>query len=1542
MNGTIDLGGTTSIATGLAAGASSTTGIYVRTGGNLITEEGASLSVSTQGAGSYGIFGDTNSTTTLDGTTTVTTTGDSADGVVANGGGSITTGSGSDLNVTTQGASAYGIFSVGSVAISGNAEVQTAGSGADGILAYSGGQLTTASASTVTVNTSGDSTYGIWSYGTGSLVDLSGPTSVTTTGSNSHGVFAYSGGTVTTESGSDLTVNTSTDDSYGIWASASTVTLGGTAEVTTAGNGAYGVVASSGGVITSNDDLTVSTTGATDASGSGSYGIFATGTSSQIILNGSANQITTTGSTSYGVYAYNGGQVTTGTASNATINTSGDYADGINSFGTDSQVILNGATTVTTQGLGAAGVIASTGGGSGTTSVTANGTIQITTTGDYSDGIDSEWSGSQVTLNGAATVATQGYEAVGVSADEGIITANNNLQVSTTGDNAYGLYAADGGTLDVATSGLTVSTTGASAVGALLYGIGSVMDLNGGTITTTGTEASGFMTFAGAAKTFDGTTNNILPTITVYGNDSAVLEASGTDSVTGDPSSITVAGSTALNMAETAGANTWGARAVNGGIITFADTSSTGGTALWANGGTIALAESGDASGSNVQIDTNGILDVIQASGNANIGSLSSPVADTTTGALDTTGVVNLGTNTLTIGNNNSTSNGSLIDDANFAGTINGTGNLVKTGTLTQILSGNNTYTGTTTVSGGALYIDGDQTAATGATTVASGATLGGTGTVGGNVTIANGGTLDPGGADGSIGTLTINGNLALNSTSNLNYNFGAAGTPGGTLNDLTVVNGDLTLGGTLNVTQAPDGSFDPGVYRVISYTGALTDNGLVLGTMPAGSTEVVQTSVPGQVNLVNITGTTLNFWDGDAGPKGDGVVNGGNGTWNVSNNNWTTSDGTLNAPYTNGSFAIFEGTPGTVTVDNTNGQVISGGMQFVTSGYTITGGSVELADGANIIRVGDGTTAGAGYTATIVSDLTGSGGINKTDAGTLILTGANSYTGGTTISGGTIQISADNDLGDLSGTLSFNGGTLNTTGTFSSERTTTINANGGTFNVNDATTFTMDGNVAGQGSLTKTGTGELLLSGQTLWTGGTTINAGTLTLNGNHGGAQLTGVITGQAGTTLNIDNGATWNLTGNSTLGNLNGNNGNLGINTNIAAGTNNHITADTANGNIAITVANTGGTITGKAPTLELIQVNNPNASNGNYTLSNGPIPVGLYNYNLLSGQQLNMGASNSANWYLSPSYGKELTTLLGASDQTGTWLMTNDSLLQRMGELRTSSTDEQKHSYQTWVRGYGWQANVNTTNSQVGYKENTYGVDLGADRVWQTPGWKIYTGIMLGYTNSQRTMTGGAGKSTADTVYGGIYGTWINDKGYYIDALAKIGSIHNSIKAYDTENSSASYSNLGLTASLEVGKQFKTETGWYVEPQVQGTVLNFTGAGFTTSGNAASILQKGNISYDLRAGAVAGKNIKTERGSIQPYVKAMYGQSWTNRGGISYNGDTMAANTGGNRYQVGGGVAWQIAQSTELHVDYEYIKGSRIEVPWKFNAGVRYNW
>lgn len=522
---------------------------------------------------------------------------------------------------------------------------------------------------------------------------------------------------------------------------------------------------------------------------------------------------------------------------------------------------------------------------------------------------------------------------------------------------------------------------------------------------------------------------------------------------------------------------------------------------------------------------------------------------------------------TLQIGNGGTTGSivGDVINNAtlafnrsnafNYAGVISGNGTFNQLGAGTTQLTGNSgTFSGTTNVTNGTLLVNGTLGNATSTLNVTSGGILNGNGTLGGNVAVDDG-TLDP-------GKLTINGNLGLTSASVLNYQLGQANTNGSSLNDLTTVGGDLTLDGTLNVTTTPGGTFGPGLYHLINYSGTLTDNGLALGNMPAGSTAFVQTGYANLINLVNTGGLTLNYWDG-TGPKFDNLVNGGSGVWQGTggNDNWTDATGVVNAPYTSGAFAIFGGVAGTVTVDNSLGNVTSSGMQFATNGYRLQGAPITLNSGNNIIRVGDGTVAGAGYMTIIDAALNGTGGLEKTDLGTLVLNGANGYTGSTTISGGTLSVSADNNLGDTAGNVVLNGGTLQGTASFTTARAVDITANNGTVQTDSGVTLAANGAFTGSGSLSKTGAGTLQLNADSTYGGNTTITAGTLQL-GNGG---LTGSLVGDV-----VNNGTlTFNRANTLTLaGTLSGS----GVVNQIGSGT----TILTANNAYSGGTTLTGGTL------------------------------------------------------------------------------------------------------------------------------------------------------------------------------------------------------------------------------------------------------------------------------------------------------------------------------------------------------------------------------
>src|SRR5262249_3650892 len=123
-------------------------------------------------------------------------------------------------------------------------------------------------------------------------------------------------------------------------------------------------------------------------------------------------------------------------------------------------------------------------------------------------------------------------------------------------------------------------------------------------------------------------------------------------------------------------------------------------------------------------------------------------------------------------------------------------------------------------------------------------------------------------------------------------------------------------------------------------------------------------------------------------------------------------------------------------------------GIQFAVSGYTVQGSSLTTRVGQVDLRVGDGTGAGSAMKATVSSSIVGEGSINKQDLGTLILTGTNTYTGGTMVSAGTLQIGNGGSTGSISGDV----------------------VNNAKLAINRGNDFTFSGAISGTGSLEKLG----------------------------------------------------------------------------------------------------------------------------------------------------------------------------------------------------------------------------------------------------------------------------------------------------------------------------------------------------------------------------------------------------------------------------------------------------------------------------------------
>ncbi|WP_072101113.1 fibronectin-binding autotransporter adhesin ShdA [Salmonella enterica] len=404
-----------------------------------------------------------------------------------------------------------------------------------------------------------------------------------------------------------------------------------------------------------------------------------------------------------------------------------------------------------------------------------------------------------------------------------------------------------------------------------------------------------------------------------------------------------------------------------------------------------------------------------------------------------------------------------------------------------------------------------------------------------GNLT--NNGGITLGNASGSTGTLlTVDNTLTLQDDSQINATLDTA-------NSSPIIKAaNVTLGGTLNLSStatfvAPETDEHFGSITLIdSQTAITTDFDSV--TLDADTSAMpdyltINAGVDANDNTNYVLSTGLSWY---AGANSARVAH---GTFTVdADSTFTVTselDETTATSNWDGSKLTKQG-DGTLILSNTGNDygdtVIDGGILAAKDAASLGTGDVTIAENATL-ALSQGT---------LDNNVAGEGQIVKSGSDELIVTGDNNYSGGTTISGGTLTADHADSLGSgdidnsgvlqvgegelentlsgtgslvktgtgeltLSGDNTYSGGTTITGGTLTADHADSLGSgdidNSGVLQVGEGE---LENTLSGSGSLVKTGTGELTLSGDNTYSGGTTISGGTLTAD--HADSLGTGTI--------------------------------------------------------------------------------------------------------------------------------------------------------------------------------------------------------------------------------------------------------------------------------------------------------------------------------------------------------------------------------------------------------------------------------------------------
>ncbi|MDR2982357.1 MAG: autotransporter outer membrane beta-barrel domain-containing protein [Puniceicoccales bacterium] len=360
-----------------------------------------------------------------------------------------------------------------------------------------------------------------------------------------------------------------------------------------------------------------------------------------------------------------------------------------------------------------------------------------------------------------------------------------------------------------------------------------------------------------------------------------------------------------------------------------------------------------------------------------------------------------------------------------------------------------------------------------------------------------------------------------------------------------------------------------------------------------------------------------------------------------------------------------------------------------------------------------------------------------------------------------------------------------------------------------------------------------------------------------------------------------------------------------------------------------------------TVELIQIDD-SASTATFTLRRGPLSGGLRAYTLEQGSALGSGYSDSSYYFtnLNDTLSATGSVVIATSvDSSMLWLTQLDNLHKRMGELRLGGTRDAA-AWDIWARGYAQQVNMKAEVTGLAYKSYMYGGDVGADKAWQMgDSGTLFTGIYTGYGHAKRDFDQGSSGDT-DNIYGGVYGTWIHLSGWYVDVVAKVQNFDNSFEAIDGwgVRNNGSYKNWGYGVSVETGYPFAFGDKWFVEPIVQLAYTRLTDADYATDTGVGVEIDSADV-LQARGMVRFGKVIQMGESILQPYVKIGAVGQTSSGGDVHGSGGTWSADLDGVRGEAGAGVAWLIDTANQVYVDYEASFGDSYTKPWALNFGFR---
>ena len=660
-----------------------------------------------------------------------------------------------------------------------------------------------------------------------------------------------------------------------------------------------------------------------------------------------------------------------------------------------------------------------------------------------------------------------------------------------------------------------------------------------------------------------------------------------------------------------------------------------------------------------------------------------------------------------------------------------------------------------------------------------------------------------------------------------------------------------------------------------------------------------------------------------------------------------TNTSAVLSGTNHNGSFSIAGGSAVNMLLENDGYLTVFSGHQ--ASDTTVgSNGTLEVHSGGVLY----GTTTLTDKGALVGDVVTNEGNLYYLNNSAADFSGTLTGTGTLTQEGGSTRFSG---LLSQDGGIALQSGGAMTMDALQAKANVTTQS-GTTLTLDNGTILT--GNVAGD----STGAGDMAIKGASVWHLDGDSTVGALTLDNG----------------TVDFRPSTTTRLTPafqavSLSLGSLSGS-GTFRMNTDIASHTGDMLNVTgNASGNFVLDIKNTGREPVSAGAPLQVVQTGGGDAA---FTLNGGKVDAGTWEYGL---------SKENTNWYLkadtpppvtpptnpdagnpdagnpdagnpgagNPGTGKPDAGTSSSPERRIT--KSADAILgmatapayvfnSELDNLRFRHGDVMQNTRApggVWGR-YTGSDNRISGGASSGYTLTQNGFETGADKVFDLGESSLAVGAFFSYSDNSIKHARG-GKSKVDSTGGGLYATWFDNDGYYVDGVLKYNRFDNELRTWMSDGTAVKgdYSQNGFGGSLEAGRTYSLNENTWAQPYVRTTAFKADAKDISLN-NGMKAKTGATKSIQAEAGVKLGMTLDVGGKEVKPYLSAAVSHEFSDNNKVRIN-DTydFRSDISGTTGKYGVGVSAQLTPNAGVWAEARYENGKQTESPVTASVGFRFN-